>query len=281
MVQEPRIRIISWNLRLLVGPAVARQAALIAKLSPDIACLQEVNSKSIQALRLHSGLVWQTSTTPVELPRSRRSAYQAVVAGASGTTVQRRLPALDVPFPERVARAVVTAGDAELTVASYHAPPGRTWGVEKVRQALIFAQWLSTVTGPTILGADANTPEVDAIDFERTRTHWHTGSARLKGLRGDDALWGPGKVHQLRDALRVWLNDHPEQLHEIRRQRPKGPLQISHRTGVRRGHPGTPRRFDSIWISDHWSVKDVRYLYGEGLAAGSDHAVVMADMALR
>lgn len=136
------------------------------------------------------------------------------------------------------------------------------------------------VAGPTILGADANTLEVDALDFDRTRTHWHTGQRRLKGLRGDDALWGPCKVHGLRDALRAWLDVHPERLKEIRRQRPDGPLGISHRTGIRGGNPGTPRRFDSIWVSDHWSVKDVKYLYEEGLNAGGDHAVVVADLAL-
>ena len=59
------IRIISWNLRLLVGPAVASQAALIARLSPDIACLQEANSNSIQTLGAQSGLPWRTSTGPL------------------------------------------------------------------------------------------------------------------------------------------------------------------------------------------------------------------------
>lgn len=274
------LRIISWNLRLRVGRAAARQAALIADLSPHIACLQEVNSTSIPTLELESGLEWLTGTVPSESPSSRRSAFHAIVAGGLRTT-GTQLPRLDVPFPDRTASAVVTVGAAELTVASYHAPPGASWGILKVRQALTFAEWLTAVSGPAILGADANTPKIDAIDFEQTQTHWHTGDRRLNGLRGDDALWGPGKVHQLRDALRAWLDNHPDHLAEIRRQRPLGPLEVSHRTGARRGHPGNPRRFDSIWISDHWLVKDVRYLYDEGVAAGSDHALVVADLTLK
>ena len=79
------------------------------------------------------------------------------------------------------------------------------------------------VAGPTILGADANTLEVDALDFDRTRTHWHTGQRRLKGLRGDDALWGPCKVHGLRDALRAWLDVHPERLRKSVGRGPTGP----------------------------------------------------------
>jgi hypothetical protein len=140
------------------------------------------------------------------------------------------LPRIDVPFPERIVSATVNTGGSELTATSYHAPPGASWGIDKVRQAVSFSDWLSGRNGPAILGADANTPAVDGLDFEQTRTHWHTGLRRLKGGRGDDVLWGQAKVHHLRDASRVWLDDHPEELEEIRRLRPAGPLLLD-RTG--------------------------------------------------
>lgn len=158
MGPQVHIRVISWNLRMRVGPAAARQAALVANLSPDIACLQEVNPTSMKTWELESGLGWLTATGLVELPAPRRLTFGAVVAGGSRTTGQQ-LPQLDVGFPERVARAVVTVGAKDFTVASYHAPPGVSWGIEKVRQALAFAEWLSAVEGPAIPGADANTPE--------------------------------------------------------------------------------------------------------------------------
>jgi endonuclease/exonuclease/phosphatase family metal-dependent hydrolase len=81
--------------------------------------------------------------------------------------------------------------------------------------------------------------------------------------------------------LRVWLDEHPEDLEAIRQLRPAGPLVVSHRTGRRTGREGTPRRFDSIWVSSDYAVLDVQYLYDEALAAGSDHAIVVADLTLR
>jgi hypothetical protein len=44
-------------------------------------------------------------------------------------------------------------------------------------------------------------------------------------------------------------------------------------------HPGNPRRFDSIRISDHFTVENTDHRYAESCAAGSDHSAV-ADLTL-
>jgi hypothetical protein len=187
------------------------------------------------------------------------------------------LPA-DVPLPERTLLAEITVEGLGLTAVSYHAPPGVSWGIDKPRQAVALARWLSAQQGPVLLGADANTPLIDAADFAATRTHWHTGLRRLNGEPGDDLLFGPGKIHPLDDGLRRWLADHPAEAAALS-GRPAGPLAVSHRTGKRRnGFPGTGRRFDSIWITRHWTVLHISHLYDEGIAAGSDHAVIVADL---
>jgi hypothetical protein len=79
------------------------------------------------------------------------------------------------------------------------------WGLVKPRQAVKFASWLQSHAGPVVLGADANTPLVDAADFTQARTHWHTGGRDLHDELGDDLLFGPGKTHPLDDAFRRWL----------------------------------------------------------------------------
>ena len=61
MEQELRVRVISWNLHHRVEPAAAEEAALIAELSPDIACLQEVNVNSITVLEAKSGVALLTA----------------------------------------------------------------------------------------------------------------------------------------------------------------------------------------------------------------------------
>jgi hypothetical protein len=39
-------------------------------------------------------------------------------------------------------------------------------------------------------------------------------------------------------------------------------------------------RFDSIWITHHWTATHVSHLYDEAITAGSDHAIVAADLTL-
>jgi hypothetical protein len=129
-----------------------------------------------------------------------------------------------------------------------------------------------------LFGADANTPLVDALDFARTRTHWQTGGAHLHGEPGDDLLFGPGKRHALDDALRRWFAWHPDDAAALDASVPDGPLAVTHRTGRRRHSPGSGRRFDSIWISRHWTVRHIDHLYNDAIAAGSDHAAVVADL---
>jgi hypothetical protein len=159
----------------------------------------------------------------------------------------------DVPLPEQALLAEKTIEGSSLTAVSYHAPPGVTRGIAKPRQAVTCARWLSAQQGPVLLGADANTPKVDAVDFAATRTWWHSGDPRLDGEPGEDLLFGPGRIHPLEDALRRWLAHHPAEAAALA-GRPAGPLAITHRTGKRKNSPGTARRYDCIWLTAHWTV---------------------------
>jgi hypothetical protein len=131
----------------------------------------------------------------------------------------------------------------------------------------VFASWLAAHAGPVVLGADANTPLVDAPDFADTRTHCYTGGRNLHGEQGDDLLFGPGRMHPLDDALRRWLADRPGDAERLAASAPLRPLPITH---------GTGRRKDSR----HWTVQRIDHLYDAGIAAGTDHAVIVADLAV-
>jgi hypothetical protein len=120
--------------------------------------------------------------------------------------------------------------------ASYHAPPGVNHGIVKPRQAVAFASRLSkqNTEWAVLFGADANTPLIDAFDFANTLTHWNTGDRHLHVEPGDDLLFGPGKVHNLDDALRRWLDLRSDDNDTLPACGPVGHLAITRRTGKRR-----------------------------------------------
>ena len=141
-----------------------------------------------------------------------------------------------------------------------------------------FARWLKDQDLPAILGADANTPKIDAPRFADTRTHWHTGIPALGGEPGDDLLFGPAKIHRLDDALRRWLDEHPTELARVTEAHPAGPLAVSLRTGGNRGQRSYDRRYDAVWVSPEFGVRAVGYPYQQSLEAGSDHSAVVVDL---
>jgi hypothetical protein len=273
------VRVVTWNLYNR-GVAGARlQGELLRKLSPDLMLLQEVNLGSAETLRQEAGVDWLICAADLrqQAADDRPVRSRGVAIAGRGPAPQRAWIPTDVPMPERILLAQTSVEGLGLTAVSYHAPPGVSWGIIKPRQAVTFARWLAAQQGPILLGADANTPLIDAADFVNTRTHWHSGDRRLNGEPGDDLLFGPGKIHSLKDGLRGWLAAHPAEA-AILANRPQGPVAITHRTGKRKNSPGTGRRFDSIWLTEHWTVQHISHLYDEGIAAGSYHAVVVADL---
>jgi hypothetical protein len=273
---------VPWNLHNRAGNAARRLGQFLTVLEPrpDFVLLQEVNPTAVETLRQAAGLDWLCSSLdgqPLNGPASRRL---AVAIGGTGVPGPQVLPPCTTDFPERTLPATVRIDDIDLTLATYHAPPGVKWKLIKPRQAVEFAEWLAPQVGPVILGADANTPKVDAIDFALTRTHWHTGARKLEGEAGDDVLWGPAKSHPLDDCLRRWLADRPEDLAKIAAARPDGPLAVSLRTGGRRRQRSFDRRYDAIWVSPEFTVSDVQYLYDASVDAGSDHSAVVVDLGL-
>lgn len=275
------MRVVSWNVHNRSGAAAVQLGEFLASLSPrpDIVLLQEVNQRAVEPLRDAAGLDWLRHSmgrfTPEPVSSGRRL---GVAVGGMGREPQSFTKLAYVPLWERILITSVPVLGTTVTVATYHAPPGVNWHEKKAEQAVGFTRWLNRVRGPVLFGADANTPDVDAIDFADTLTHWRTGRKALMGSPGDDVLFGPTKTHRLDDALRRWLGDHPEELENIKAERPNGPLAVSHRTGGRGQQRTIDRRYDAIWVSADFKVKGVEYPYDASCAAGSDHSAVVVDL---
>ena len=171
------------------------QGELLRKLSPDLMLLQEVNLSAVEAFRQAARADWLICAADLRIRAAddRPVRSRGVAIGGRGPAPRRTWLPADVPVPERTLLAEVTVDGTGLTAVSYHAPPGVNWGIAKARQAVAVARWLAAQPGPVLVGADANTPLVDAVNFAGTRTHWHTGNRCLNGEPGDDLMFGPAR----------------------------------------------------------------------------------------
>lgn len=273
------MRMATWNVNYR-GRAVCRSLGRLAQdKEVDLLLLQEANPSSLHELTAAAGLDWAVTAfdAGAALPDGTGRRRVTAIAGRGHPPIAVGvLP--ELALPERMVFATLESDLGPLTVASYHAPPGVSWGLTKVHHAHDLLRWINQTEGPLVIGADPNTPKVDHPDPDLVRTHWHTGAPKLEGIPGDDVTFGGRPEHRLRDAYRVWLQDHPAELERITHARPQGPLATSHRTGKRRDREGTARRYDTLWISPELTTTSMTYHYKDAIEAGSDHALVTADL---
>ncbi len=179
-------RVVSWNIGFSGPRRAAIQGAFLRSLQPDLVLLQELNPDSSSVLHDNVGFEWlKHSTISSGLGLTPGRGRVAAVGGRGVGLLQDLPKPLGLPLPERVQAVRVAVGDVEFVATSYHAPPGASWVYWKVEQALVFLDWLNDIRVAAILGADANTPEIDHPNFAQTRSHWQSGSRRLGGLPGD------------------------------------------------------------------------------------------------
>jgi hypothetical protein len=174
----------------------------------------------------------------------------------------------ELPFQERGLYCRGKVGSTRITICSFHTPPGASWGKLKTRSDVELAEWLAGRGGPTLLGIDANSPKVDHPDLGKTEW-WYDEEAILLGAE---------KKHRLRDALRLYLDANPRLLRHIKAQRPNGPLAVSHIRGNQ--YKRTESRYDYIFVSPEVKVQEVEYVYSSAIEAGSDHALVFANLSV-
>ena len=280
------MRVASWNLMGRSGRAAACLGSLLRdRGGADLVLLQEASPRGMEKFIEAAGLDWSLhirDVAPEMLSERGRSGKKGGrgrprSVALAGRGDPARCPEVfpDVPLPEKVMAASVDLDGVTTTVVTYHAPTGVQHKLKKPDQAVRLARWLASVEGPVILGGDFNTPKLDPPDQRDIRTHWHSGDTKLKGLPGDDLLVGPEPIHGLRDVLRLQLADRPDELDMIRADRPDGPLTTSYCTdsaGKRK------YRYDAIWVSSHFTVESVEYVYDEAIEAGTDHGLVLAGL---
>ncbi len=256
-----KIRVASWNVRGLPYPQ--RQIRLLADRHLDILLLQDVSRRASDAIRGSDH--WKSLATSLNSSSHPQAGCLVAAQADWQFTEPTGIPG-DATSSRALAVSAVNDGVA-LTLVSCYAPTNVGQGTkERPGFFTALAAWLSALSAPVLLGLDANGPRTDHPDI--TRSEWWVPE--------ESSVLGVGPSTE--DALRCWYDDHPDALRRRVQYYPRGPLADSYHRG-RKGK-FVRSRYDSIRISPGIIVEEVNYLYDEAFAAGSDHALVVAVLAI-
>lgn len=260
------LKVVTWNMKMTNG---ATGIDFLESQPWQVACLQEISPRASEAIESRGWssvngvrLAWDE-----EYRHWRRWPHAAAVVAREGWTLEGEAMS-GTPKPGRGIVASATNGLARATVISWHAPNAAGEGVgTKMAGYKALVDALNAATGPIVAGIDSN--------------HWSLsaeldGEAFVPGSRWDleNQFFSRTPQHRLRDVLIDYLRSHPGEYRLRKRERPGGPLDITFKRGK------TYDRFDYIFVSDEISVRRVSHLWKEGGVGGSDHGMVLADLAV-
>ncbi|WP_277455378.1 endonuclease/exonuclease/phosphatase family protein [Janibacter sp. DB-40] len=190
MVPIVFVRVATWNINY-PGPAVSQSLGQMAReRGVDLLLLQEANPNSLDQLVTAAGLDWvitaftEGATYPSATGRRRVTA----IAGRGQAPTTESGVLAELTLQERMVFAHLTTDAGPLSVASYHAPPGVSWGITKVHHAHALLKWIDETDGSVIVGADANTrPLIIRIPSWSARTG-RPAPGNSQGLRATTSL---------------------------------------------------------------------------------------------
>jgi endonuclease/exonuclease/phosphatase family metal-dependent hydrolase len=260
------LSVATWNLRFNSRPA--RTLEYLRRARWDVVCLQEVSEAMSAALKEQAE--WAV-VDGLKLARNqlldRKRPHAAAIIARHGWRLHTPAVVSDTPTPGRGVIATASSQAQNTTIISWHAPNAAGEGVVTKMtgyRALLAA--IATIDGPLVVGMDSNhwsrETSLDLADHDPKHP-----------FAVEHQFFGRSPQHRLRDALRVFLLEHPDAYAKLVAVRPNGPLEVTYKRGR------TLDRFDYLMISDEYFVRDITHDYNGAREAGSDHGLVSADLA--
>ncbi len=274
-----KVTFASWNVSWKGGMTPAK-IAVVTGTPWHLLALQEVTVAGYDALvaGLTKAKIYRWSAFSLDhlppIPGDMASGLGCAIFSrepAAGTDPKFKLLSSYVlkkaPLPRRTLIVEATSPKGPiLKVCSFHVPDWSGWGEAKPETQRRITRWLGKHGKQVLVGMDVNGPEID---------YPHTDPVHSKFYFAEEwDLLAPNRAHNLRDTLRVLLMGKPDAMAAIKRARPNGPLKISFKQGAKE------YRYDHIYATPDFDVLDVDYQYGAATAAGSDHALVVAQLEL-
>ncbi len=260
-----KFKVISWNLKF--KKPNLNQIRLLSRLDADIFLLQEVHIDFFRELKKTGSFSWAALSLHHRAPEhgeGNKRSLGCAILGKTGKLVESRLLE-NLVFSERTLIAEVELDSEVFTFCSFHIPPRASWKEIKPETMKKISSWLTGQKNKTIFGIDANTPKLDHPRYRRNKWWW----------KDEPILMGSQPLHNLKDVYREYLNDNPREYAEIIKKRPEGPLAISYKRGTK---AIVPCRYDFIYTTPDLKPSSVEYCYDKAIEAGSDHALVMAEL---
>jgi hypothetical protein len=282
MVRADLLRVATWNLRWNGGNmAVEREVELLADRDWDVAMLQEVNPKAWAALAARGMTDGAVSAFDRRFPRLDGDHPHGVAL-----LVRDGLQLIDpelvrgLPRPGRGIGATLSGWTVPVSVCSWHVPNAAQSGpAVKIQGYLGFLGWITTQRGATMVGFDSNHWDSNHWE-ESTELELAWPAEPADGWYLEQRFFGANPPHGLRDAYRDYLAAHDDEYQRLRAELPKdGPLAVTYTRGTK--ERPTPDRFDYVFMSDELHCVGIEHRYDDAVAAGSDHALVIATLTLR
>ena len=274
------LRVATWKLGHPRGDpdAVQRQAAFAASVELDLLLLQDVRLSELGSFTGAGRFDWTIGAAELQVPPPKRSGLLERSAAIAGRGARPRATRLftHVPQPTRMLLVEVDTALGPLIAVSSDTVTVRPRDAA-LEHTLALARWLERVQGTVLVGVNTDSLRTDHPDRRRIRTRRPTGRGGLQtGEPGDDLMFGPRPIHRLGDAMRRWLDHHPDELAQARRDRPDGPLAVTHQFEWR--DETLESRRDLLWVTADLEVATIDHHYQAAVDAGSDHALVVADL---
>lgn len=166
-------------------------------------------------------------------------------------TIERNL------FPDRTAWATIMCNNKKIKILGLHSITGCSYQSAKSIQYDTFTEFVDEYK-PDIIGMDANEPKVDSYDLDKMIFYNENGG-------GAKTFFKKVKESGMKDAY-VVAND-------ITTCEEGKCLMISHNVR-RRGVV----RYDFLFVDNNISITKCNYDYDGAIKAGSDHALIEADI---
>lgn len=275
------MRLLNWNTGFNGwGDSLEKMDLVIDRLRQpdwDVATLQEVSKafgRRLAVSNLAECMAWSLHDSP-------ESPHGVAVLTREGFLISNSQALPEAPVECNVIAAVVKSGSGTINVISCHVPntAARPMSI-KDQSYIALNRFLGDLSDPAVLGMDSNCWE----NLEWRSLELPIQAGPRPPLERNDRRFVPYEFfstcpqHQLRDAFLEWLKRNPEDYEKRRVENPFGPLAVSY---VRKRSKWPNDRIDRILVSPDFHVSNCWYDYDGGIKAGSDHATVHADLALR